>query len=169
MKIGWPNQWRVKGLSEVSLQSLSSWIIGSWLCQSPEHRYYGFCKRKRIFGSGTNLGNRRLNKLVNQKRDGCLLTSLTGKSDEQRAAAALASVLCVQLGPGIESEEVLKTLGPVLKKIICDGAASVQARQTVSMRARTDRSARPGHPGRVNGGCDDSSVSGAGNSMREFS
>ncbi|XP_015976482.1 interferon-related developmental regulator 1 isoform X2 [Rousettus aegyptiacus] len=53
-----------------------------------------------------------------------------GKSDEQRAAAALASVLCVQLGPGIESEEVLKTLGPVLKKIICDGAASVQARQT---------------------------------------
>nr|KAF6302300.1 interferon related developmental regulator 1 [Pipistrellus kuhlii] len=53
-----------------------------------------------------------------------------GKSDEQRAAAALASVLCVQLGPGIESEEVLKTLGPVLKKIICDGAASTQARQT---------------------------------------
>ncbi|XP_066094443.1 interferon-related developmental regulator 1 isoform X1 [Saccopteryx bilineata] len=53
-----------------------------------------------------------------------------GKSEEQRAAAALASVLCVQLGPGIESEEVLKALGPVLRKIICDGAASVQARQT---------------------------------------
>ncbi|XP_036897014.1 interferon-related developmental regulator 1 isoform X2 [Sturnira hondurensis] len=53
-----------------------------------------------------------------------------GKSDEQRAAAALASTLCVQLGPGIESEEVLKTLGPILKKIICDGTASVQARQT---------------------------------------
>lgn len=53
-----------------------------------------------------------------------------GKSDEQRAAAALASVLCVQLGPGIESEEVLKTLGPILKKIICDGTASIQARQT---------------------------------------
>lgn len=52
-----------------------------------------------------------------------------GKSDEQRAAAALASVLCVQLGPGMESEEVWKTLAPVLKKIICDGAASVQARQ----------------------------------------
>lgn len=58
-----------------------------------------------------------------------------GKSDEQRAAAALASVLCVQLGPGIESEEVLKALGPVLKKIICDGTASIQARQTVSPRA----------------------------------
>ncbi|XP_054427346.1 interferon-related developmental regulator 1 [Pteronotus mesoamericanus] len=53
-----------------------------------------------------------------------------GKSDEQRAAAALASALCVQLGPGIESEEVLKTLGPVLRKILCDGTASVQARQT---------------------------------------
>lgn len=52
-----------------------------------------------------------------------------GKSDEQRAAAALASVLCVQLGPGIESEEVLKTLGPVLRKVICDAAASTQARQ----------------------------------------
>ncbi|XP_004626477.1 interferon-related developmental regulator 1 isoform X1 [Octodon degus] len=53
-----------------------------------------------------------------------------GKSDEQRAAAVLASVLCVQLGPGIESEEILKTLGPILKKIMCDGTASVQARQT---------------------------------------
>lgn len=53
-----------------------------------------------------------------------------GKSDEQRAAAALASVLCIQLGPGIESEEILKTLGPILKKIICDGTASIQARQT---------------------------------------
>ncbi|XP_037596723.1 interferon-related developmental regulator 1 isoform X2 [Cebus imitator] len=53
-----------------------------------------------------------------------------GKSDEQRAAAALASVLCIQLGPGIESEEILKTLGPILKKIICDGAAGIQVRQT---------------------------------------
>uniref|UniRef100_A0A7N4V3H8 Interferon-related developmental regulator 1 n=1 Tax=Sarcophilus harrisii TaxID=9305 RepID=A0A7N4V3H8_SARHA len=52
-----------------------------------------------------------------------------GKSDEQRAAAGLACILCVQLGPGIESEEVLKTLGPILKKIICDGTASIQARQ----------------------------------------
>uniref|UniRef100_K7FZ32 Interferon-related developmental regulator 1 n=1 Tax=Pelodiscus sinensis TaxID=13735 RepID=K7FZ32_PELSI len=52
-----------------------------------------------------------------------------GKSDEQSAAAGLACLLCVQLGSGIESEEVLKTLGPVLKKIICDGTASIQARQ----------------------------------------
>ncbi|XP_038266531.1 interferon-related developmental regulator 1 isoform X1 [Dermochelys coriacea] len=52
-----------------------------------------------------------------------------GKSDEQSAAARLACLLCVQLGSGIESEEILKTLGPVLKKIICDGTASIQARQ----------------------------------------
>ncbi|XP_015270938.1 PREDICTED: interferon-related developmental regulator 1 [Gekko japonicus] len=52
-----------------------------------------------------------------------------GKSDEQRAAAGLACLLCVQLGSGIESEEIFKTLAPVLKKILCDGAASVQARQ----------------------------------------
>lgn len=62
--------------------------------------------------------------------------SVPGKGDEQRAAAALASALCVQLGPGIESEEVLKTLGPILKKIICDGAASAQARRTVRPRFR---------------------------------
>uniref|UniRef100_A0A8C3IRJ2 Interferon related developmental regulator 1 n=1 Tax=Chrysemys picta bellii TaxID=8478 RepID=A0A8C3IRJ2_CHRPI len=49
--------------------------------------------------------------------------------DEQSAAARLACLLCVQLGSGIESEEILKTLGPVLKKIICDGTASIQARQ----------------------------------------
>ncbi|XP_028929445.1 interferon-related developmental regulator 1 isoform X1 [Ornithorhynchus anatinus] len=52
-----------------------------------------------------------------------------GKSDEQRAAAGLACALCVQLGPGIESEEVLKTLGPILKKIISDGTATIPARQ----------------------------------------
>ncbi|XP_054844344.1 interferon-related developmental regulator 1 [Eublepharis macularius] len=52
-----------------------------------------------------------------------------GKSDEQCAAAGLACLLCVQLGSGIESEEVFKTLAPVLKKILGDGAASIQARQ----------------------------------------
>lgn len=57
-----------------------------------------------------------------------------GKSDEQRAAAGLASLLCVQLGSGIEGEEIFKTLAPILKKILGDGAASVQARQAVSMK-----------------------------------
>ncbi|NXE62939.1 IFRD1 regulator, partial [Calcarius ornatus] len=57
-----------------------------------------------------------------------------GKSDEQCAAAGLACLLCVQMGSGIESEEIFKTLGPVLKKIVCDGTASIQARQAVSMK-----------------------------------
>lgn len=38
------------------------------------------------------------------------------------------------MGSGIESEEIFKTLGPVLKKIVCDGTASIQARQAVSMK-----------------------------------
>lgn len=48
-----------------------------------------------------------------------------GKSEELCAAAGLACLLCVQMGSGIESEEIFKTLGPVLKKIVCDGTASV--------------------------------------------
>ncbi|KAM4676150.1 interferon-related developmental regulator 1 [Discoglossus pictus] len=52
-----------------------------------------------------------------------------GKGEEQRAAAALACLLCSQLGSGIESEEVFRTLSPVLKSIISDGSASTQARQ----------------------------------------
>ncbi|XP_069484012.1 interferon-related developmental regulator 1 [Ambystoma mexicanum] len=52
-----------------------------------------------------------------------------GKREEQCAAAALACLLCAQLGPGIESEEVFRTLEPLLKTIICDGTANMQTRQ----------------------------------------
>lgn len=52
-----------------------------------------------------------------------------GKGEEQRIAAALACLLCCQLGSGSESEEVFKTLSPILKTIICDRGASIQARQ----------------------------------------
>ncbi|PIO23966.1 hypothetical protein AB205_0022810, partial [Aquarana catesbeiana] len=55
-----------------------------------------------------------------------------GKGEEQRIAAALACLLCCQLGSGSESEEVFKTLSPILKTIICDRGASIQARQAVS-------------------------------------
>uniref|UniRef100_A0A8D3BDX9 Interferon-related developmental regulator 1 n=1 Tax=Scophthalmus maximus TaxID=52904 RepID=A0A8D3BDX9_SCOMX len=55
-----------------------------------------------------------------------------GKGEEQRAAASLACLLCIQLGSGIESEEVLKTLKPVFKNILADGSASIQARQAVA-------------------------------------
>lgn len=57
---------------------------------------------------------------------------LAGKGDEQRAAASLACLLCIQLGSGIESEEVFKTLKPVFKNILADGSANIQARQAVS-------------------------------------
>ncbi|KAM8973941.1 interferon-related developmental regulator 1 [Pelodytes ibericus] len=52
-----------------------------------------------------------------------------GKSEEQRAAASLACLLCCQLGSGIESEEVFRSLAPILRTIICDKSASIQARQ----------------------------------------
>lgn len=52
-----------------------------------------------------------------------------GKGEEQRAAAALACLLCCQLGSGVESEEVFRTLAPVLKNIISDRSASMPARQ----------------------------------------
>ncbi|ROI15296.1 Interferon-related developmental regulator 1 [Anabarilius grahami] len=52
-----------------------------------------------------------------------------GKGVEQCAAASLACLLCIQLGSGIESEEVFKTLKPVFKTILNDGSANIQARQ----------------------------------------
>ncbi|KAJ8262263.1 hypothetical protein GJAV_G00164450 [Gymnothorax javanicus] len=52
-----------------------------------------------------------------------------GKGEEQCAAASLACLLCIQLGSGIESEEVFKALKPVFKNILNDGAANIQARQ----------------------------------------
>lgn len=55
-----------------------------------------------------------------------------GKGEEQRAAASLACLLCIQLGSGIESEEVFKTLKPIFKTILNDGSANIQARQAVS-------------------------------------
>ncbi|KAF7665926.1 hypothetical protein LDENG_00127820 [Lucifuga dentata] len=55
-----------------------------------------------------------------------------GKGEEQRAAASLACLLCIQLGSGIESEEVFKTLKPIFKNILADGTANIQARQAVA-------------------------------------
>lgn len=61
----------------------------------------------------------------------CLLMWI-GKGEEQRAAASLACLLCIQLGSGIESEEVFKTLKPIFKTILNDGTANIQSRQAVS-------------------------------------
>lgn len=46
------------------------------------------------------------------------------------------------MGSGIESEEIFKTLGPILKKIVCDGTASIQARQAVSIKCLFARQGR---------------------------
>lgn len=59
--------------------------------------------------------------------------TVSGKGEEQRAAASLACLLCIQLGSGIESEEVFKTLKPIFKNILADGSANIQARQAVSV------------------------------------
>ncbi|CAL8242240.1 unnamed protein product [Merluccius merluccius] len=55
-----------------------------------------------------------------------------GKGEEQSAAASLACLLCIQLGSGMESEEVLKTMKPLFKTILADASASIQARQAVA-------------------------------------
>uniref|UniRef100_UPI00398F4539 interferon-related developmental regulator 1 isoform X5 n=1 Tax=Pristiophorus japonicus TaxID=55135 RepID=UPI00398F4539 len=52
-----------------------------------------------------------------------------GKSEEQCVAAQVASLLCIQLGSSIESEEVFKSLRPILKTILTDESVSVQTRR----------------------------------------
>ncbi|XP_041071878.1 interferon-related developmental regulator 1 isoform X1 [Carcharodon carcharias] len=52
-----------------------------------------------------------------------------GKSEEQCIAAHVASLLCIQLGSSIESEEVFKSLRPIFKTILFDESVSVQTRR----------------------------------------
>lgn len=87
-------------------------------------------------GLKTALANRILYEFISERRmtitDSIERCLKKGKGEEQRAAASLACLLCIQLGSGIESEEVLKTLKPVFKNILADGSAHVQARQAVA-------------------------------------
>uniref|UniRef100_A0A8C6TZJ7 Interferon-related developmental regulator 1 n=1 Tax=Neogobius melanostomus TaxID=47308 RepID=A0A8C6TZJ7_9GOBI len=87
-------------------------------------------------GLKTAMANRILYEFISERRmtisDSIERCLKKGKGEEQRAAASLACLLCIQLGSGIESEEVLKTLKPVFKNILADGSASVQARQAVA-------------------------------------
>uniref|UniRef100_A0A8C6U1C5 Interferon-related developmental regulator 1 n=1 Tax=Neogobius melanostomus TaxID=47308 RepID=A0A8C6U1C5_9GOBI len=82
-------------------------------------------------GLKTAMANRILYEFISERRmtisDSIERCLKKGKGEEQRAAASLACLLCIQLGSGIESEEVLKTLKPVFKNILADGSASVQA------------------------------------------
>ncbi|XP_054585407.1 interferon-related developmental regulator 2 isoform X3 [Eptesicus fuscus] len=51
-----------------------------------------------------------------------------GKGEEQALAAALLGLLCVQLGPGPQSEELFHGLQPLLVSVLTDAAASPSAR-----------------------------------------
>ncbi|KAJ0012423.1 hypothetical protein NQD34_016757 [Periophthalmus magnuspinnatus] len=87
-------------------------------------------------GLKTAMANRILYEFISERRmtitDSIERCLKKGKGEEQRAAASLACLLCIQLGSGIESEEVLKTLKPVFKNILADGSANIQARQAVA-------------------------------------
>ncbi|XP_073501266.1 interferon-related developmental regulator 2 isoform X2 [Phyllobates terribilis] len=52
-----------------------------------------------------------------------------GKDEEQSLAAAVLSLLCVQLGSGSEGEDVFHCLRPILVSILTDCSAGVAARQ----------------------------------------
>ncbi|KAM4021854.1 interferon-related developmental regulator 2 isoform 1-T1 [Anomaloglossus baeobatrachus] len=52
-----------------------------------------------------------------------------GKDEEQSLAAAVLSLLCVQLGSGSEGEDVFHCMKPILVSILTDSSAGVAARQ----------------------------------------
>ncbi|KAG7256263.1 LOW QUALITY PROTEIN: hypothetical protein CRUP_007122, partial [Coryphaenoides rupestris] len=89
-----------------------------------------------LVGLNTAMATRVLDEFISEQRmtitDGVERCLKKGKGEEQSAAASLACLLCVQLGSGIESEEVLKTLKPLLKTILADPSADIQARQAVA-------------------------------------
>lgn len=84
----------------------------------------------------TAMATRILNEFITERRmtitDSIERCLKKGKGEEQRAAASLACLLCIQLGSGIESEEVFKGLKPLFKTILADSSANIQARQTVA-------------------------------------
>ncbi|CAL1568884.1 unnamed protein product [Knipowitschia caucasica] len=93
-------------------------------------------RQSALDGLKTAMANRILYEFISERRmtitDSIERCLKKGKGDEQRAAASLACLLCIQLGSGIESEEVLKTLKPIFKNILADTSAHIQARQAVA-------------------------------------
>ncbi|KAM3858759.1 interferon-related developmental regulator 1 [Diretmus argenteus] len=87
-------------------------------------------------GLRTAMATRILHEFISERRmtitDSIERSLKKGKGEEQRAAASLSCLLCIQLGSGIESEEVFKTLKPVFRNILADGSANVQARHAVA-------------------------------------
>ena len=55
-----------------------------------------------------------------------------GKGEEQALAAVCSSLLLVQLGSFEGTDELYKSLQPILQVIMLDGSASLKARSAVS-------------------------------------
>uniref|UniRef100_A0A8C6ZHE8 Interferon related developmental regulator 2 n=1 Tax=Nothoprocta perdicaria TaxID=30464 RepID=A0A8C6ZHE8_NOTPE len=53
-----------------------------------------------------------------------------GKGEEQALAGAVLTLLCLQMGSGVEAEQLFRSLRPLLVSILTDGAASPVARQS---------------------------------------
>nr|XP_057934307.1 interferon-related developmental regulator 1 [Doryrhamphus excisus] len=87
-------------------------------------------------GLKTAMATRILYEFISERRmtitDSIERSLKKGKGEEQRAAASLACLLCIQLGSGIESEEVFKTLKPIFKNILADTSANILGRQAVA-------------------------------------
>ncbi|XP_039616882.1 interferon-related developmental regulator 1 isoform X1 [Polypterus senegalus] len=90
-------------------------------------------RQSAVEGLKTAMANKLLYEFILERRmtltDSIERCLKKGKGDEQRSAASLACLLCIQLGSGIESEDVFKTLEPLMKNILMDGSAPIQARQ----------------------------------------
>jgi len=62
-----------------------------------------------------------------------LLISCIGQNEDKILASCLASLVCIQLGAGTDSECFFKALKPLLISVVQDPAASPNARGSVSL------------------------------------
>ncbi|KGL90091.1 Interferon-related developmental regulator 2, partial [Charadrius vociferus] len=53
-----------------------------------------------------------------------------GKGEEQALAGTVLTLLCLQMGSGLEGEEMFRSLKPLLISVLTDSTASPGARQS---------------------------------------
>ncbi|KFQ27232.1 Interferon-related developmental regulator 2, partial [Merops nubicus] len=56
-----------------------------------------------------------------------------GKGEEQALAGTVLTLLCLQMGSGLEGEELFRSLKPLLFSVLMDSTASPGARQSCAM------------------------------------
>ncbi|NXF90073.1 IFRD2 regulator, partial [Eubucco bourcierii] len=56
-----------------------------------------------------------------------------GKGEEQALAGTVLTLLCLQMGSGLEGEELFHSLKPLLISVVTDSTASPGARQSCAM------------------------------------